>query len=76
MKITEGRILDKDFENQINSGIGEAQRQINSNISEAQKYVHKQQSMVEGAVSEHPFEFVLGAFVGGILLGSLLTKKG
>ncbi len=64
-KTMEGRILDKEFEDHINS-----------NINEAQKYVQKKQSMVEDAVSEHPFEFVIGAFVGGLLIGTLLSKKG
>jgi len=86
MKTTEGRILDKDFEEQINSGIHEAHKQLNSNIHqahrqldsnihEAKKYMQKKQSMIEDAVSEHPFEYVLGAFVGGLILGALISKK-
>jgi ElaB/YqjD/DUF883 family membrane-anchored ribosome-binding protein len=64
-KTIEGRLLDKDFEDQINA-----------NINEAQKYMQKKQSMIEDAVSEHPFEFVIGAFLGGVLIGALLSKKG
>ncbi len=64
-KTMEGRILDRDFEDQIQS-----------NISEAQKYAQKKQSMVEDAVSERPFEFVIGAFIGGLLIGALLSRKG
>lgn len=73
--MNEGRILDKDFEDNINSSIHEAHRHLDSNINEAHKYISKKQSMIEHAVSEHPFEFVLGAFVGGIVLGSLISKK-
>lgn len=64
-KTMEGRILDRDFEDQIQS-----------NISEAQKFARKKQSMVEDAVSERPFEFVIGAFIGGLLIGALLSRKG
>jgi len=62
--MNEGRILDKDFEDQINS-----------NINEAQKFVQKKQSMIEDAIGGHPFEFVLGSFIGGLLVGALLSKK-
>ena len=75
-KMSEGRILDKDFEDQINSNIHEAHRQIDSNIYGAQKYMQKKQSMIEDAVGKHPFEFVIGSFVGGILIGALLSRKG
>ena len=75
-KMMEGRILDKQFEDQINANIGEAHKQINANLGEAHKYMKKKQSMVEDAVSERPFEFVIGAFIGGLLIGALLSKKG
>lgn len=64
-KTIEGRILDQDLENQINA-----------NISGAHKFVQQKQSMVENAISERPFEFVIGAFLGGLLIGALLSKKG
>lgn len=64
-KTIEGRILDQDFENQIHS-----------NISGAHKFVQQKQSMVETAISERPFEFVIGAFLGGLLIGALISKKG
>lgn len=64
-KTMEGRLLDKDFEDQINANIGEVQ-----------KYIATKQSSIENAVSAHPFEFVIGAFVGGILIGALLSRKG
>lgn len=64
-KTMEGRILDRDFEDQIQS-----------NISGAQKYAKQKQSMVEDAVAERPFEFVIGAFIGGLLIGALLSRKG
>lgn len=75
-KIVNGRILDKQFEEHLNSNITEAHKQINANIGEAQKYVQKKQSMVEDAVSERPFEFVIGAFLGGLIIGALISKKG
>lgn len=72
----DGRILDKQFEEHINANLNEAHKQINANIGEAQKYVRQKQSIVEEAVSERPFEFVIGAFLGGLLIGALISKKG
>ncbi|MEK6821538.1 MAG: hypothetical protein AABY11_04025 [archaeon] len=45
-------------------------------MSDAHKYMKKKQSMVENAVNERPFEFVIGAFLGGLLIGALISKKG
>lgn len=64
-KTSEGHILNQDLENKINA-----------NISGAHKYVRQKQSMIENAVSERPFEFVIGAFIGGLILGALISKKG
>ncbi|MDP2666621.1 MAG: hypothetical protein Q8P05_03925 [Candidatus Diapherotrites archaeon] len=75
-KMVEGRILDKHFEEQINSNLDDARKQINANVHGAHTYVKKKQSMVEHAVSERPFEFVIGAFLGGLLIGALISKKG
>ena len=75
-KMTEGRILDEDFEEQINSNMNDAKMRINSNIHGAQEYMQKKQSIIENAVSERPFEFVIGAFLGGLLIGALISKKG
>lgn len=75
-KMMEGRILDKDFEEQLNSNISDAQKYVQSNVEGAQKFVQKKQSMIENAVSERPFEFVIGAFIGGLLIGTLISKKG
>ncbi|MEK6902122.1 MAG: hypothetical protein AABX02_00845 [archaeon] len=65
VKTIEGRILDKDLE-----------EQIHSKMSGAHQYVQQKQSMIENAVAERPFEFVIGAFLGGLLIGALLSKKG
>lgn len=49
---------------------------INNNINAAKKYIGEQHANVGTAVQDHPYEFILGAFVGGILLGTLLGKRG
>lgn len=74
-KMVNGRILDKQFEEQIHSNLSEAQGQINENIGKAHKYAREKQSMVEDAISERPFEFIIGAFVGGLLIGALISRK-
>ena len=51
-KMNEGRILDRDFEENINSRISEAHSQINSNMADAHKYMQRQQAGIEDAVRE------------------------
>lgn len=61
----DGQIIDKNFE-----------KEITASAKEAHQYAREKQSQFEEMVSERPFEFVIGAFVGGLLIGALLSKKG
>ena len=80
-----GRILDKDFEDGITNRAGEIQRGISGRADElqkeaqgditmAQKYAYKKNDEVEAMIKEHPKAFVLGSFIGGVALGTLLAK--
>jgi hypothetical protein len=40
----------------------------------AEKYISKKNDDVEGAIKAHPKSFVLGAFLGGLVLGLLVSK--
>ena len=68
------RILDKDFEEGISNRAGKFQKDAQRNIDNAQKYVHRKDDEFTAMVSEHPKSFVVGAFVGGVVLGALLAK--
>jgi len=80
-----GRILDKDFEAGITDKMSElqheaqvdinkAQRYAQADINKAQKYVYSKNDEFEEMVSDHPKSFVLGAFIGGLVIGALLSK--
>jgi len=79
------RILDKDFENGIvrgaeefrrdtQKGMKEFQRDAQTGIDGAQKYTHQKNDEVEALIREHPKSYVLGSFIGGVLLGTLLSR--
>ena len=40
----------------------------------AQNYAYKRNDEIEAMIKEHPKAFVLGSFVGGFALGTLLAK--
>ena len=68
------RILDKDFEDGITNRAGEMQRGAQVNIDNAQKYLNARNDDVEEMIREHPKSFVLGAFIGGIALGTMFNR--
>ena len=81
-----GRILDKDFEEGITNRageiqkeaagrMGEIQREAQSDIAKAQKYAYQRNDEIEAMIKEHPKAFVLGSFIGGVALGTLLAKR-
>ena len=70
-----GRILDKDFEDGIANSAGNLQREAQADITRAQEYVHGKNDEFEAMVKGHPKAFVLGAFVGGVVMGTLLSKR-
>ena len=69
-----GRILDKGFEEGFTNKAREFQKEAQNDINKAQKYVYGKNDEFEAMVSEHPKAFVLGAFLGGIIIGTLLSK--
>jgi hypothetical protein len=74
IKEKNGRILDKDFEDGITGRAGEMQRDAQGGITQAQDYMYKKNDDFTAMVNEHPKSFVLGAFIGGVALGTLLGK--
>jgi len=80
------RILDKDFEDGITGRAGEIKRNAESRMGEykkgaqesignAQKYAYEKNDEVEALIREHPKSYVLGAFIGGVALGALLSRR-
>jgi hypothetical protein len=69
-----GRILDKDFEAGFTDKADEFQKQAQEGITKAQKYAYTKNDEFAAMVNEHPKSYVLGAFIGGVLLGTLLGK--
>ena len=69
-----GRVLDKEFEKGITGRMDEIQKEAQDDINMAQKYAHKKNDDIEAMIKEHPKAFVLGSFIGGVALGTLLAK--
>jgi ElaB/YqjD/DUF883 family membrane-anchored ribosome-binding protein len=77
--------LDKDFEEGISNraselqreaqaGINRAQKEAQAGIAGAQKYAYEKSDEIDAMINEHPKAYVLGAFIGGVVLGNLLSK--
>lgn len=69
-----GRILDRDFEAGFADKANEYQKSAQEGITKAQKYAYLKNDEFSAMVSEHPKSYVLGAFIGGVVLGTLLSK--
>lgn len=80
------RILDKNFEAGITNRASELRREAHDAIRAAQKEAHRDVAMaekyaceknddIEAMIKEHPKAFVLGSFIGGVALGTLLAKR-
>ena len=69
-----GRVLDKDFEAGITGRVDELSKEAQDGIGKAQKYAYNRNDEVEAMIKEHPKAFVLGSFIGGVALGTLLAK--
>ena len=70
----DGHILDKDFEDDMSNRAGNFRREAQNDINKAQKYAYQKNDEVTAMVTEHPKSFVLGAFLGGVVLGTLLSR--
>jgi hypothetical protein len=69
------RILDKDFTDGITGRAGEYKKGAQESIGKAQKYAYEKNDEVEALIREHPKSYVLGAFIGGVALGALLSRR-
>jgi len=78
-----GRILDREFEEQIRAHAKAAGEDASKAVENAKRYLEmaekfgmKEEKQFEGLVKEHPMAFVLGAFAGGVLVGAMIAKRG
>lgn len=63
-----------EFQRDVTKGAVEFQRGAQKNIDAAQKYAYDTNYEVEAVIREHPKAFVLGSFIGGVALGTLLSR--
>jgi len=80
------RILNRNFEKGITNRAGElrrggrdairaAQKEAHRDVAMAETYAYEKNDEVEAMIKEHPKAFVLGSFIGGVALGTLLAKR-
>ena len=51
------------------------EEKIDEKIEDAQKYVHETQDKLETMVTGHPIPFVVGAFLGGLFIGKMMSSR-
>ncbi len=51
------------------------ERMIEEKIEEAKNYAHQTKDKFDVLVADHPLAFVVGAFLGGLLVGKMLTTN-
>ncbi len=67
MKTTEDRMLERK--------IGEAKEFAGEKIGDARNYAIEQKDKFDVLVGDHPLLFVGGAFIGGMLLGKMISDR-
>lgn len=58
----------------IAKGVSDFQKGTQESIDGAQEFAHEKNDEIEAAIREHPKSYVAGSFVGGVVVGSLLSK--
>ncbi len=63
--------VEQNFENELHKAVHTA----SGYAHDAKEYAMEQKQNAEGMIREHPWAFVLGAFAGGVIIGTLLSKR-
>ena len=69
------RMLDKDMEEEIRRMVSKQIADSKEALMRTGNMIHEQQKSFEGSVSERPYEWILGAFVAGLILGKLMDRR-
>ena len=69
------RVIDRDFEARMSAKAAELKKEAAKDVEIAERYVESGKHNFEHMVKEHPYAFVMGAFIGGLLVGSILSKR-
>lgn len=51
------------------------ERMIERKIDDAKSYAYETKDKFDVLVADHPLAFVMGAFVGGLLVGKMLSNR-
>lgn len=58
-----------------NIAVKECECKIDHALDNAKVYAFEQKEKFDTVVSEHPLAFVAGAFIGGLLVGKLISDR-
>lgn len=70
-----GRLLDRNFEEGLSSKFSELKKEAKNEIQRVEKTAAVQKDKLEVLVKENPVPFILGAFVGGVIIGALISRR-
>jgi ElaB/YqjD/DUF883 family membrane-anchored ribosome-binding protein len=69
------RIIDKDMEDEIKRVVNKQITESKEALMRTGKMIREQQKGFEDSVSDKPYEWLLGAFVTGLIVGKLMDRK-
>ena len=70
--------MEEEETKQINKTLNDLSAKIDSKIEEINKSINKtlgdKQEYAEGKINENPLAYVAGAFVGGVIIGYVMSR--
>jgi ElaB/YqjD/DUF883 family membrane-anchored ribosome-binding protein len=69
------RVIDKDLEDEIKKMVNKQIMDSKEALMRTGDMMREQQKGFEDSVSNKPYEWLLGAFVSGLILGKLMDRR-
>jgi ElaB/YqjD/DUF883 family membrane-anchored ribosome-binding protein len=69
------RIIDKDLEDHLRGMVDKQVRESKETLMNARNMIQEKQRGLEESVDQKPYHYIAGAFLAGIVLGALLTRR-
>ena len=67
--------INKDIENEIKRIVDQKIGEAKNAMMNAKDMVQARQKGFEDSVSDKPYQWIAGAFIGGLILGKLMSRR-